>query len=75
MTSYCKRCGAEIEWREINTRDGPKIHPFNVGTNISHFRTCPFAKEFMPNTPRRKRIEVDDVTWVRDNRTLDEYAR
>jgi hypothetical protein len=43
---YCKGCGEEIEWREIYTRDGPRKHPFNVGTNTSHFKTCPNADDF-----------------------------
>jgi hypothetical protein len=54
--SRCKRCGAEIEWREIYSRDfGWRLHPFDAGTNISHFKTCPFAHEF------RKREKVPTI--------------
>jgi hypothetical protein len=67
--NYCKRCGAEIEWKEVNTRDGPKMHPFNAGTNVSHFKTCPYAGEFR----RPKRRDVEDLTPVKVNMTLDEY--
>jgi|GEM_PF-4676236 hypothetical protein len=48
----CKACGQEIEFRRVYTREGWKRHPFNVGTNTSHFQTCPFAKQFLPDKPK-----------------------
>lgn len=57
MTSYCRGCGAEIEWRQIMTKDGPKQHPFNPGTNVSHFTTCPNADEFRSHV-NSKPVEV-----------------
>jgi len=48
----CKACGQEIEFRQVYTRDGYKWHPFNIETNISHFQTCPYAKQFSPDKPK-----------------------
>lgn len=49
----CKKCGAEIEFRLVYSREyGYKKHPFNAGTNTSHFKTCPYAKDFLPDKPK-----------------------
>jgi len=55
--SYCKGCGAEIEWRQVTTKNGIRFLPFNKGTNISHFTTCPNANEFRSNV-NPKPVEV-----------------
>lgn len=40
----CKGCNEPIEWREAEWSGRP--HPFNPGTDVSHFKTCPNADDF-----------------------------
>jgi hypothetical protein len=56
--STCKKCGAEIVWHEIDTGNGKKWHPYNIDGITSHFKTCPYAKEFMPNRTQTVKAEV-----------------
>jgi hypothetical protein len=65
FVTRCKACGAEIEFRQIWTPDGYKWHPFNIGTNTSHFETCPFRQQFMKPKPTKKVIRVRE--------SLDDY--
>jgi len=52
-SAICKKCCNFIEWKdmEIPTKEGYSIikkHPYDFGTNVSHFSTCPYASEFKP---------------------------
>lgn len=46
----CRTCQAEIEWR-THPQTG-KPHPYNAGTQQSHFATCIKPEPYVPQPPK-----------------------
>lgn len=45
---HCRSCGAPVEWRK--TAKG-RWCPYDAGTEVSHFETCPDAARWSKRTP------------------------
>lgn len=61
--SSCRSCGADIEW--WTTPRGKKM-PFDDGTAISHFSTCPNADQHRNDAPTSKITTATlDMDWLK----------
>ena len=47
----CRSCGAPVEWR-LTAKGKPC--PYDAGTDVSHFSTCPGAKRWSKKAPPAK---------------------
>jgi hypothetical protein len=61
--SECRSCGAAVEWWK--TPRG-KMMPFDHGTAISHFSTCPNADQHRKPEPSKITTATLDMDWLRE---------